>query len=976
MKTQISRNSFRPGQRYSGVYQQQGRMVLDADVNEQSDISKTRLNAALDDVIGSGVPAAGGLEIVSDGSGGIEIVPGRVYVDGIPAEVRPLDGSATVPYEQQSDFPSPPPVPSGIESPPASPPAGAAYSVYVDVWERTVLPLEDSALLDPGLHGADTCTRTRTMAQIKWCPAGQNPEENTFNPRIGNGPLTLSLREGATSPDPCDPCAEEIDLESHAGNYLFRLEVHGLGRDADGNRTLTLKWSSENGAEQYDVGNVPVDFTSGDWVYEFFDATTETHLGWHLAGAPGFPERGPLSTAFSPTPAAYPWVRRWDGYCVLVRAGGLWALARDAEGAAVGVDRGVPLRQTGDPVSRLGDVHVDDELTMNLDRLLLRLGLRESGFDRVFVPGDFWLAPVREHDDGSAPLLDRSPPDGIEHHYMLLADVDGNLVTQPEGGVCNRYAFPPLTHLTAAGICFENTCPDLYGADADNVQDALDNLCNALDAEDIPLDKDDPDLCAQLQPEEVISVQDALNVLCRSESAGGGCAQTVGEGGTFATLDEAVVALQQAPVVALCLLPGDHVLSQAFGNGPFTTIRITGSGLGACRVVLRGNYDLRAAEVSLERLAVVARPDRGLSIDAQRIDVNGCGFERLDASERGRPLVQIGGADGVELHWHDSTVLATTRSQRDDVQVIVPGPEVLPVRSRARRDLNAFLAVDPGLQPRAYAEALSVVTTMIMELSAEQRALWARERSAERLASLSLERSSYLVMAARAEGDAKPGLGTELAVALSRVSPRNAAEGFYRMLARGRLTAAVARSALDDLGRAGTRSGFATGLALQDNRVGGTIGASSFAAEVLFNAGTARGTALVPGMFPGDELPDPVQPGGSLRLTGNGFQRIRTLVPSGALDDSGRLAKPVPGYRSTFLSDNSFAAEENGFASLVFNMQASHFAASEPEGTLAALLGSFGAFTANWSPVPALIRTSIFANDRKTSSGNIQIAVD
>ncbi|MBN4077018.1 hypothetical protein JYT48_01970 [Mariprofundus ferrooxydans] len=68
MKTEISRNSRQAKKRYSGVYQQQGRMFTDSDVNEQVDINKQRLNSALGDMIVSGIPRDGGLSIVSDAS--------------------------------------------------------------------------------------------------------------------------------------------------------------------------------------------------------------------------------------------------------------------------------------------------------------------------------------------------------------------------------------------------------------------------------------------------------------------------------------------------------------------------------------------------------------------------------------------------------------------------------------------------------------------------------------------------------------------------------------------------------------------------------------------------------------------------------------------------------------------------------------------------------------------------------------------
>jgi hypothetical protein len=53
MKTEISRNSHQPKKRYSGVYQQQGRMLTDADWNELVDVIKEQLDDALRDIVGT-----------------------------------------------------------------------------------------------------------------------------------------------------------------------------------------------------------------------------------------------------------------------------------------------------------------------------------------------------------------------------------------------------------------------------------------------------------------------------------------------------------------------------------------------------------------------------------------------------------------------------------------------------------------------------------------------------------------------------------------------------------------------------------------------------------------------------------------------------------------------------------------------------------------------------------------------------------
>ncbi|MFP5289122.1 MAG: DUF6519 domain-containing protein, partial [Thermoanaerobaculia bacterium] len=63
MKTQISRDSFNRDKRYSGVYLQQGRMITDADWNEETEISRQRLADALADAVTSGVPRDNGLKL-------------------------------------------------------------------------------------------------------------------------------------------------------------------------------------------------------------------------------------------------------------------------------------------------------------------------------------------------------------------------------------------------------------------------------------------------------------------------------------------------------------------------------------------------------------------------------------------------------------------------------------------------------------------------------------------------------------------------------------------------------------------------------------------------------------------------------------------------------------------------------------------------------------------------------------------------
>lgn len=442
MSTEISRDSHSADRRYSGVYQQQGRMLTDADWNELVDILKQRLNDALVDVVG-GVPGSGGgvphhrqLKLLGDLGSVFKIDPGHVYVEGVHAEIQ---GESTLSYVEQTDFPSPPN------------PLGD-YFLYLDVWERTVTWLMDDALRDIALHGADTCTRTQVLAQLKWCPDSTDPESSPLNPNNGDAALSLTLSRSLRDRDPCEPCVVEINDVNDVGNYLFRVEVHDVKGDANAPTEITLKWSSENGAESYaarlpgeaEVEPLPGDFVTDKWVYEFFDEVSDKHRGNHIATG-WSPERGIIqehdaytvpNSISSLDETVY--VRRWDGYCVIDLAGSSLTKGRDRNQALL----------AGLGETEHGHVSIGNKLKIVLNAIQLELQVDGSSF----VPGDYWLADVREasYDPQQADtgrLLVEEPPRGVVHRYLKMGHVQaGVLQDNPEAD--RKFAFPSLSELT------------------------------------------------------------------------------------------------------------------------------------------------------------------------------------------------------------------------------------------------------------------------------------------------------------------------------------------------------------------------------------------------------------------------------------------------------------------------------------------------------------------------------------------------
>lgn len=230
MKGDFTRFRYRPDKHYSSVRQQQGRVWLDSDWNEQIAIQSHLEQTEAIDVIGCcGVPKySGGFLLTPVSQGGapdLLISPGRMYVHGLlyellagatiplqrvaPAQARvanlvidgqPLaanqwveifDGETALGIARIASIADLTLTLAWSNSLPASatlrlrrhdsyrtqpdfplPPEaeltpGTHYLAYLDVWQRHVSAVEDPEIREVALGGPDTTTRTRTIAQVK-----------------------------------------------------------------------------------------------------------------------------------------------------------------------------------------------------------------------------------------------------------------------------------------------------------------------------------------------------------------------------------------------------------------------------------------------------------------------------------------------------------------------------------------------------------------------------------------------------------------------------------------------------------------------------------------------------------------------------------------------------------------------------------------------------------------------------------------
>ncbi len=243
MKGDFSRRTFRKDHHYNQVLMQQGRVLLDADWNEQGDIAgHLQQRTALDTIGSHGGPRyEAGMAVtcpVTDPDAGcpadqITVTAGRYYVDGILCE-----NEHDVPIEQQPDLP-------GFELPKGT----GKYVAYLDVWLQHVSAVEQPELLEVALQGPDTTTRARTVWQIRVTDAGT---VNTCDDLAGwtppFAPTTGRMRAKAQSTQQ-DPRAGIVPVTAgyrRLENQLYRVEIHDASDDRGAGATFV--WSRENGS--------------------------------------------------------------------------------------------------------------------------------------------------------------------------------------------------------------------------------------------------------------------------------------------------------------------------------------------------------------------------------------------------------------------------------------------------------------------------------------------------------------------------------------------------------------------------------------------------------------------------------------------------------------------------------------------------------------------------------------------------------
>jgi hypothetical protein len=472
MKGDFTRDLFDKRNHFTRVLMQQGRVQLDADGNEQTSMLLHRLHSLAADLIGQhGGPVNNyGFRIFNDGiTGDFFIGAGHYYVDGIlcendpdvmvlgtptasspgnaltfslpsltlderqlvendwvevmdtdgnwhPVQVTAVDvvkGTFTInmlaqtlvrirrlmTYLHQPDNPD-------------TQMLSNTFLAYLDVWERHITCLDDQNIREVALGGPDTTTRAKVVWQVNLMPANKCEDINQLSSTC-NAWMRARLDRANPASDPCivAPSSRYRGEE----NLLYRVEIHEVKTNRQGETEWTFKWSRQNGSVEAiqlgitDDGGLIVNNTRGFAAGQLVEVTQEPDELLHKPGSFAQITKVEMDAIYLDSDPGGSgksmWkLRRWDQIKIP---------DTNSDGALIGKE--------GEWLDLENGIQVYFE---------------EGG---TYCSGAYWYFPARvatgqiqwpvELDPNGKPRTDADeneipralPPNGIQHHYAPLA---------------------------------------------------------------------------------------------------------------------------------------------------------------------------------------------------------------------------------------------------------------------------------------------------------------------------------------------------------------------------------------------------------------------------------------------------------------------------------------------------------------------------------------------------------------------------
>ena len=354
MRGDFSRIRFERAKQYTAVLEQQGRVALDADANEQCAIEAYLRETETVDVVGRyGAPVHDAGFAITIQNNGIVVGAGRYYVDGLLCE-----NPAATTYEQQPFLLNAAKSTALLEQLTAAGSA-ATIRVFLQAWQRLVTALDDPCLRESALGQADTTARMQTVYRVVAAlvaPRNATPSGGLAGASTAEAAGSIAAPQVISSLTPCCQAMYAVAPLAHTGsmsaqtsggtdtcgcqpipaagyrgleNQLYRVEIH-QGGDAS---TATFKWSRENGSVIVAITDISgadvtvaslgpdanLGFQSGQWV----EISDDTYMFGEPPNQPGklyqIKQVYPASLTITMTTTVLPVdlsrnarLRRWD----------------------------------------------------------------------------------------------------------------------------------------------------------------------------------------------------------------------------------------------------------------------------------------------------------------------------------------------------------------------------------------------------------------------------------------------------------------------------------------------------------------------------------------------------------------------------------------------------------------------------------------------------------------------------------------
>ena len=430
-------------QNFVGVLHQQGRVLLDADWNAQTELNNHWQDTAGADIIGDGVAAVPAAQPNSFRITAAEfltppdrieltVAPGRVWADGILYE---LDGPAAG-VKRTARYLQPP-----IQDPtapfptiPSSPVTRDA--VVLEVWREELSAFQLPELLfEPALGDPDTTERVLTSAAFRLFRLDADDTCQSIIDRLkddfaNKGRLTVTLQPTTASGTPDCPLVEGGGFTGFEHN-LYRIEIADVTSGA-----ATFKWSQYNGGI---VGRGLFDSAVNP-------KTVTIHANLQAIINSGLTSCYLEALEFDPSPIGN--LGHWRvsyGAEATLGADGVITLSNTTTFGAVPTSTNDVFFRLWNGIELIGDftggpVPLQDGIRLEFD----------PAAAGNYAPRDYWTFAVRAGEIPNEPILvNDEPPRGIHYHRVPLAELNWTANPIPTADIEDcRVIFPPLTKLS------------------------------------------------------------------------------------------------------------------------------------------------------------------------------------------------------------------------------------------------------------------------------------------------------------------------------------------------------------------------------------------------------------------------------------------------------------------------------------------------------------------------------------------------